>query len=130
MIAERGSFAYLKKKTSYPDALKEAGLSDYFRKIKLFVFLHIPIKVKAPAVVNEDHFDPEATFENLVSEWYELRQEIKYFLDNAPNEWLNKLTYRHAFAGRMTFDGMLLFFRYHFTRHRKQIDRTLTKLTA
>ncbi len=129
MKAEKGSMAYVEKKTSYPDSLKKAGFSDHFRKFQLYLFLHIPIKVKAPVVVNEDHFDQNATFEKLVKDWRQQRKELKEFLDNVPDEWLHMLTYRHAFGGRMTFDGMLLFFRDHLVRHRKQIDRTLAKVS-
>ena len=33
MIAEKGSLAYVKKKTSYPDSLKKAGFSYQWRKL-------------------------------------------------------------------------------------------------
>ena len=128
LIAEKGSFAYVKKKTSYPDSLEDASFYDDVRKLRLYIFLRIPIKVKAPAVVNEDHFNNAISYSDLLSEWKKHRSELKEFLNNVPNEWLNKLTYRHAFAGRMTLEGMLLFFRDHFVRHRKQIDRTLAKV--
>lgn len=130
MIAERGSFAYVKKKTSYPDSLEKAGLSDHYRKFLLYIFLRLPIKVKAPTVVSETQFDLNITFERLMDDWRGLRQEMKGFLDHAPSEWNNKLTYRHGFAGRMTFDGMLMFFRDHHVRHKKQIDHTLAIVSA
>ena len=130
MIAERGSFTYVKKKTSYPDTLKKAGFADHFRKMQLYLFLHVPIKIKAPAVVNENQFDPDISFEKLIAEWRALRKELKEFLDHVPNDWLGKLTYRHTVAGRMTFDGMLLFFRDHLVRHKKQIERTLAKVSG
>ncbi len=125
MIAEKGSMAYVKKKTSYPDSLKNAGLADHYRKLRLHLFLHLPIKVKAPAVVGENQFDPNATFAGVVADWRAVRFEMKQFLDSVPDDWAQKLTYRHAFAGRMTFSGMLMFFNGHFHRHYKQIRRTI-----
>ena len=125
MIAEKGSLAYVKKKTSYPDSLNKAGISNRWRIFQMYLFLHLPIKVKAPAVVAADKFRQDVTLETLLTEWKTNRAELNEFLENAPADWLNKLTYRHGFAGRITFDGMLLFFRDHFVRHRKQIDRTL-----
>lgn len=125
MIAERGSFAYVKKKTSYPESLEEAGVADHYRKFRLYIFLRLPIKVNAPVVVNETQFDQNISFEKLVADWRAIRKELKDFLNHAPAEWNSKLTYRHGFAGRMTFDGMLMFFRDHLQRHIKQIDQTL-----
>ena len=116
MIAEKGSLAYVKKKTSYPESLKKAGISNRWRKFRLYFFLHVPIKVKAPAVVAADKFKKDVTLDSLLSEWRTDRKELIEFLDQVPEDWNHKLTYRHAFAGRLTFDGMLLFFRDHFVR--------------
>ncbi|MEO1261375.1 MAG: DinB family protein [Bacteroidota bacterium] len=128
MIAEKGSMAYVKKKTSYPESLKEAGISNRWRKFRLNFFLQVPIKVKAPTEVATDKFKKNVTLDSLLAEWRTNRKDLTEFLEQAPDDWINKLTYKHAFAGRLTFDGMLLFFRDHFVRHRKQIDRTLAKV--
>ena len=125
MIAEKGSLAYVKKKTSYPESLRKAGISNQWRKLQMYFFLHLPIKVKAPPVVAADKFKKEVALGSLLEEWQNNRKELIGFLEQVPDDWINKLTYRHGFAGRLTFDGMLLFFRDHFVRHRKQIDRTL-----
>lgn len=130
MLAEKTSVAYVKKKTSYPDSLLNARWNDHLRKFNLYLFLHIPIKVKAPAVVNESKFEPDFTYEDLIEDWREVRQNLMDFLESVPDEWVNKLAYRHSFAGRMTLDGMLLFFRDHFKRHKKQINRTLKEVSA
>ncbi len=128
IIVEKQSLAYIKKKTSYPDTLKDAKFTEHFRKFLLYLYLRAPIKIKAPAVVSEERFDQGISFEELIEDWREARQELMDFLESVPEEWVNKLIYR-IFVGRMTLDGMLLFFREHFGRHKKQVKRTL-KITA
>lgn len=130
MIVEEKSLGYVQKKTSYPDQLVHAGLSARFRNVFLKFFLRLPIRVKAPKVVNESNFDETATFETLVSKWRQQREELLDFLENAPEEWTRKLVYRHAIAGRLTMDGMLILFRDHFARHYQQILRTLQELES
>lgn len=130
IAAEEGSMAYVKKKSSYPDNFKKANWLNGLRILALKFFLNAPFKFKAPEVVNESKFDPEVDFEDLVEKWREVRHKMMDFLDNVPDEYLDILLYRHAFAGRLTLEGMLVFFHGHFARHRKQIDRTLKAVSG
>lgn len=130
MIAESKSIGYVKKKTSYPEGLKKAGFPEIFRRTVLKIFLWLPFKYKAPAIVNEDHFKDNVTLDELAKSWRASRGELTHFLENMKPEWEDKEIFRHALAGRMTIDGMLIFFSDHFNRHRKQIDRTLQRVVS
>lgn len=129
MIAEAKSIGYVKKKSSYPEGLKKAGSASWFRKVVLKMFLGLPFKFKAPPVVNEDHFRENVSLEQLAQEWRASRGELAHLLENLKPEWADKEIFKHALAGKMTIEGMLIFFADHFHRHRKQIDRTLEKVS-
>jgi len=130
MVVEKNSLAYVKKKTSFPASLLNARFNGFFNNLKLYIFLYLPVKVKAPPVVNESQFEQDLSFEELMENWRATRVELMDFLEAVPEEWHNKLAYRHTFAGRLTLDGMLIFFKEHFARHIKQINRTLKVTTA
>lgn len=128
MIVEKASLQYTRKKTSYPDSLKNAGISRHFRKWLLWFFMALPVKIKAPPVVDERNFDKNATLKSIKNDWENFRAALRAYFENAAQSWENKLTYRHFIAGRLTFDGMLLLFELHFKRHEKQLKRTLDAL--
>lgn len=128
IVVEEKSLGYVKKKASYTETFKKAGLGNGARKAALKFFLYSPLKFKAPKVVDESHFDPDADMEDLMEKWRKVRLEMMNFLEEIPEEYLDKLIFRHAIAGRMTLDAMLLFIRDHFRRHRKQIDRVVKQL--
>lgn len=130
MVSESRSLGYVKKKTSYPDALKKAGLLARLRTAGLRFFLWMPLKFKAPAIVNQDHFHENANLQDLSASWRTSRGELSHFLENIQPDWVEKEIYRHALAGRMTISGMLAFFSEHFIRHRRQIYRTLEIVSA
>mgnify|MGYP001227899541 CR=1 FL=1 len=125
MLAEGRSVQYVKKKTSSPATLKKASFAATMRSVLLKLSLLLPVKYKAPAIVNEDHFREDVKLDELATEWRAIRTELSLVLKNLHPDWYNKEIFRHALAGRMTMDGMLDFFHDHFARHRKQIDRTL-----
>ncbi len=125
IAAERLSVWYVKKKTTDPNALQRAGLGAWARQQLLGLTLSSPVKFKAPAMVSEEKFPAEATFEKVSEDWLKARMELAELLEIAPRDWQKKLVYRHALAGRMTLIGMLEFFEQHFNRHQKQIERTL-----
>ncbi len=130
MMAEAKSIQYIKKKTSYPEGLKKAGALSGLRPAFLKFFLWLPLKYKAPAIVNEDHFRENISLDALSTEWRASRGELVHFFENLKPEWKDKEIFRHALAGRMPPEGMLTFFSDHFARHRKQIDRTLQQVGA
>lgn len=130
MLAEKLSVGYVRKKTSRPETLKKAGFGYFFRYAVLKIFLALPFKFKAPAVVSEDKFPEESNFEKVVAEWKMVRSDLVQLLEGIHPSWQDKEIFKHAVAGRMTLDGMLTFFEDHFDRHLKQIERTAKVVSA
>ena len=117
--SEELSGAYIRKKALAGNALPNHDFRSWFREVALRWFLNKPFKFKAPKVVNEQ-----------ISHWRSERINLREWLQGCPPEYFKKQGYRHPFAGRMTVNGMLKFFEWHFDRHSKQIHRTLKKVTS
>ncbi|MCB0619645.1 MAG: DinB family protein [Saprospiraceae bacterium] len=125
LIAEELSFKYLQKKLSFNPSLQKANWRTRLRQSFLAFYLHTPIKFKAPKGVSTPAFPREATLIDTAKRWTSNREALAEYLNELPPEILDKEAYRHPIAGRLTVKGMLSFFRDHFDRHRKQINRTL-----
>ena len=128
MLAEKLSVGYVQKKTSNPKALKRSGIANRLRQAILKIFLSLSFKFKAPGIVSEDQFPAEADFDEVVKNWKQVRNDLARLLSGIRPEWKDKELFKHALAGRMTIDGMLLFFESHFDRHLKQIENTVIKV--
>jgi len=120
--AETGSLTYMSKKIQGIDQVKKAGFQARIRSAGLNLFLRLPVKYKAPAVViagqEEIYF-----FENLTKQWDELSSEFEKFLDQLDTVSANKLIYRHPAVGRMNIYQAMSFFYEHVEHHKKQIER-------
>ncbi|TAK36745.1 MAG: hypothetical protein EPO28_13055 [Saprospiraceae bacterium] len=128
MVAEQASIAYVYKKIKYRENLKKTGISNTLRKVLLWFFLWAPLKFKAPAIVAEDKFPAESDFQDTAESWRRIRADLVQLFECIPPELVHTAIFRHAVAGRLHLDGMLLFFSGHFKRHRKQIERTLRQV--
>lgn len=129
-LAEKASFAYIKKKVQYSDGLSQTDLGAKARSLLLKFYLKTPFKFKAPKMV--DTAGEEAmNYWELARNYDQLRKDLLVFLEGElPEELLNKQLYKHPVAGRTDLMGMLGFFDQHFQRHKKQIYRTLREIDA
>ena len=93
-----------------------------FRSAGLKLFLRMPVKYKAPAVVSIAQ-EEIYIFDNVTAEWKELREQFRIFLDSLDPVTAKKLIYRHPFGGRLNIYQALSFFFEHMEHHRKQIER-------
>lgn len=126
---ERSSMAYVNKKLSYNPELKKVSVKSGFVRVATKALAGIPIKIKAPAVVGDD-LPEHSTFWEVVKEYKDTRSELQQFLDKMPADMFDKELYKHPMTGRMSLNGMLQFLEGHFSRHRKQIRKTLKKVDA
>jgi hypothetical protein len=127
-MAEKGSLSYVQKKLSYNPSLKKAGYQTHFKRMALFFFFSLPIKIKAPAAISGDALPEKSSLKDLISEWKDQRIALKIYLESLPEELFKMEIYKHPFGGRLDLAGMIAFFQSHFNRHQKQILRTLRKL--
>ena len=125
LLTEELSLRYVRKKLSFQPDLKPAGWEARLKSALLKFYLSVPFKFKAPDVVGEDNLPGFTSFTDTRNRWLNIRKEWTGFLDQLPPELLDKAVYRHPLAGRLSWTGSLAFFRYHFQRHKKQIERTL-----
>jgi len=125
IVTEDLSLKYLQKKLSFNPELKKAGMMTGFRHLGLKIFIKTPIKFKAPEAVSGENLPEESTFWEVVKLWKTNREEMESFLDNLPDDILDKELFKHAMAGKLTVKSMLKFHKSHFYRHRKQIRRLL-----
>lgn len=126
--AEALSGEYLRKKAMSAKPLSKKSIRSTLREAVLGWYLNAPIKFKAPAIVNEESFPGHLELDGQADEWRRERAQLRSWLSGQPADYFKRQGYRHPLAGRMTVNGMLKFFEWHFDRHRKQIDRTIKKV--
>ena len=125
MKSELMSQQYVQKKLSFEPRLKKAGLLTGLRLGWMRVGNRLPIKLKAPKFIAQESLPAESEFYEIVKRWRDQRTALRTYLDELPEELHDKEIFKHPFAGRMTLYGMVVFFRDHLHRHKKQIRRAL-----
>ena len=124
-LSEAASFAYLKKKMSYPDSLLPYTVKSWKAYYMTKLVLFSPLKTKAPPAIDMWTGKSVMPPGELDVKWNELRSEMKtYIYEHYPVAG-NKLVYNHPFAGRMTMIQMLMFFNDHLDHHIHQVKRIL-----
>jgi len=127
ILTEELSLSYVQKKMSFNPKLDQAGFKERMRAASLWFYLNLPFKFKAPALVSDENLPGFTTLALSRDRWLDIRQRWTVFLQQLPEEMLDKAVYRHPFVGRLSWMGTLRFFHFHFQRHRKQIYRTIGK---
>ncbi|MBK9337326.1 MAG: DinB family protein [Lewinellaceae bacterium] len=130
IVSEELSLRYVQKKLGFEPTLEKAGLAEWLRARTLWFYLNIPIKFKAPPMVGREHLPDFATLADTKARWMDIRQKWAAYIGQMPSDMAEKAVYRHPLAGRLSWSGMLTFFRCHFERHLKQIRRTLRHIAT
>ena len=126
MLAEKLSQQYLRKKQSVPAGqLPAAGIGTHWRRLLVWIFLYLPLKRKAPAMVAEEAMPAYAPLAATAEAWRQQRAELALLLAALNPDIHHKAFYRHPVAGLMTTAGMLDFFIWHFERHLRQLRECL-----
>lgn len=129
-MSEKLSLAYLKKKLTYPDSVPKYHPRSWLG-IGLIRLVYLTgYKVKAPETIDMWKIQEVLSLEELNEKWTGLRKEMFLFIESKFPAFGTHLTFRHPFAGRMTFYQMLLFFNAHVHNHQKQLKRILKQLHA
>lgn len=130
ILAEELSLSYVRKKLSFNPALPAPGLGSRLRVFLLWFYLNLPIKFKAPKIVGDENLPGFSSLEETRERWSRVREEWTRFILDMPGDVAGKVVYRHPVVGRLSWAGNLLFFHYHFDRHRRQIERVLNEHSA
>ncbi len=121
---EQVTLQYLKKKAAQGmDQLPGGSIKSKLRSTALLIFLRLPIKIKAPAIVEVTN--QTQTLSDLETAFRTLRAEMQQFLEQLPNEGFRVQLFRHPLVGRLRLRETFLFLSAHFGRHHKQIINTL-----
>lgn len=123
ITADGYSLEYLRKKLASKDDVRNEGLQGLYKSVLLKLIFLTPLKFKSPKVVNPDA--EFTTLAQLEAQWTEIRRGIAEVTKQMTDEQLSKGYWKHARAGKMNIYQMFDFLHIHFTRHQKQIERTL-----
>lgn len=122
---ENSSLQYLQKKVSFNPELKKAGLLAWWRITKFKIAYNLPLKFKAPKIVDPTLQEASPSFWEISKQWKETRSTLRKFLVDANPDLFEKELYKHPLVGKMSLFNMLEFFDGHFKRHEKQLWRVL-----
>jgi len=122
MMAEGGSVLYVQKKLTNGLAdLPEIDAEAKDRFQQLTDYMQSDNAVPAPPMVMPTF--ERTTFAATREGWDKIRRDTAGQLERFAEADINKATYKHLLVGRMTIGQMIGFFRLHFNRHLKQIER-------
>lgn len=128
-LAEALSVKYVQKKLSFNPKLKKTNFLTTLRRLSMNVSFWIPVKIKAPEAISGEALPEESSLNELINSWKEQRTATWVYLESLPDHLYQVELYKHPFAGRLDLSGMLDFNQAHFNRHKKQILRTLEKVS-
>jgi hypothetical protein len=123
IAAEKLSLLYLHKKILAIESTKDSGWWEEVKINLLKISQRLPgLKFKVPRVV-EDKMTLYKNIPALTAEWDLVRMDLKKFLEEIPDQYANRMIYRHVRAGYLNTKHALIFFREHIIHHAPQIKR-------
>lgn len=126
ILSEEGALQYVLKKTQAPaQTIAQAGLGAAWRSFLLWLSLRTPFKFKAPKGIGTEYLPEQTAFADTRARWLEVRSRWRDFLTALPEDYAGKAVFKHPFAGRLSWRGLITFFNTHTNRHYKQILRAL-----
>ena len=127
-LSEKLSLAYLRKKLSYPDTIPGFSIKSWWGLSLVKLVLRTSFKVKAPPKINMWDDQEILSPEELNKNWDQLRKELTSVIMEHMPVFNTHLVYNHPYAGRMTFNQMLIFFNHHIAHHIRQARSIFNKL--
>lgn len=121
--SEFGTVRYINKKMLGLDGLEELNFLAKVRSKLLKWLLDSNIRFKMPKQLPEP--TNELSYDELKSQFEKNRNSLKELIQSFPEEALNKMIFRHPFAGRFSLYQAVAFLEDHYNHHVHQIDRIL-----
>ena len=123
ITAERMSVQYILKKVQGIQAAANSGLWAEVKINLLKVSQRLPgLKFRAPRHVVENTVTYK-DLDQITREWERVRQDLQSLLEKIPDPLVNRMIYRHPFAGYLNIKQALIFFHEHIVHHTPQIKR-------
>jgi len=123
--AESASLKYMQKKVQAGEKMQESGSGNTFRMWWTNQALKSSLKWGAPSYISNP---PTYEYDEIKKKWSETRKAIQQFVDDYPEQWMNKLVYKHPMGGRQNLERAVDSFVYHQIHHVHQINRIRKKL--
>lgn len=125
--SEKGTLGYVLKKTSSGfEGLQDGTPENDAASAQLNAALESDSKWGAPAVLPPP--DPNLDLPGLGAQWSGVHAKMEQWIAAFPQEFENKLVFRHPLAGRLTLAQTLGFLQRHIAHHRFQLERIKTAL--
>ncbi len=119
--AEFSSLLYMKKKMKAGSKMPAYNFSNRIRYFFTQGLLKSSLRWKAPKLVANPKAD--YSLDEIKQDWSNTREQIRKYIDEYPEELINKAVYKHPFAGRLDLNRAIDSFIYHQRHHRHQIKR-------
>lgn len=119
--AEQLSVGLMHRNFRRKDELQKAGLGSKIRMFLLRMGLSLPLRFKAPKMVDVTGHTPD--YEQLISDWNKVRLNLKKLLDDCDEKTAGKGLYTHPRAGKLNAKQALHFLNLHLSHHQKQLFR-------
>lgn len=119
--AEQLSVGLMLRNFRRKNELQKAGLGSKFRMFLLRMGLTLPLRFKAPKMVDVTGHTPE--YEQLKNDWDKVRLNLKKLLDDCDEVTARKELYTHPRAGKLNAKQALQFLNLHLSHHQKQLLR-------
>lgn len=124
--AETLSLEYMKKKMLAGDKMKKINAFTNLRMWIACGFLGSSLKWKAPSYISKPKGD--YSLNEIKVKWGDTRSKIKEYIDDYPENFLNRAVYKHPMAGRLSLHQAVDSFIYHQRHHVHQIKRIRKEL--
>jgi len=125
MRAEELSLKYCQKKLSFQPQLANAGVVTKVRSLVVHYCMKLPLRFEAPHGMGTEFLPTEDHPHQTFSIWKQHRKNWADFFQELPPEYLQKAVYKHPVGGRLSWVGMLRFFKSHYDHHYPQIERAV-----
>jgi hypothetical protein len=123
VTVEALTVGYVRKKMQAGEGLSRAGIGSRLRLLAVQAALASPLRVRAPEVAADvpATVDPD----EVRARWETVRGELAALVESFPPGLLDRLVFRHPFAGRMTLAHALGTLQAHLDHHIPQVERAL-----
>ncbi|MEM0941397.1 MAG: DinB family protein [Bacteroidota bacterium] len=125
-MAELGSVMYMKKKMKAGSKIPNFNVIRSIRYFFIKGLLLSRLKWKAPSVVANPKSD--YSLDEIMSGWKKIRELIKSYIRDYPEDLLGKAVYKHPLAGRLDLAHAIDSFILHQRHHVHQVSRIRKKI--
>lgn len=125
VTSEKLSVGYMYKKSLGIDMLPNSGIKQSILSFVLKISQRIPLKYKAPKIV-EENTPQELELPELIRQWDEVRSSLKGLLERIDSQHSKRLIFKHPVAGKLNAAQAVDFMYEHVNHHLPQIKHLLT----